>query len=91
MISKDFFLALDDLEKEKGISKDVFIKALENALTFACKKHFGEATNVEVKLNPEKSTIRVLSYKNVVETVEDPDKEISLEEAQEIKKILNAT
>lgn len=86
MISKDFFLALDDLEKEKGISKDVFIKALENALTFACKKHFGEATNVEVKLNPEKSTIRVLSYKNVVETVEDPDKEISLEEAQEIKK-----
>lgn len=86
MISKDFFLALDDLEREKGISKDVFIQALENALTFACKKHFGEATNVEVKLNPEKATIKVYSYKNVVETVEDPDKEISLEDAREIKK-----
>lgn len=86
MISKDFFLALDDLEREKGISKEVFIQALENALTFACKKHFGEATNVEVKLNPEKATIKVYSYKNIVETVEDPDKEISLEEAREIKK-----
>lgn len=86
MISKDFFLALDDLEREKGISKEVFIQALENALTFACKKHFGEATNVEVKLNPEKATIKVYSYKNIVDTVEDPDKEISLEEAREIKK-----
>lgn len=86
MISKDFFDALDDLEKEKGISKDVFIQALENALTFACKKHFGEATNVEVRLNPEKSTIKIYSYKNVVETVEDPDKEIALEDARQIKK-----
>jgi len=86
MISKDFFLALEDFEREKGISKDVFIDALENALTFACKKHFGEATNVEVKLNPEKATIKVYSYKNIVEVVEDPDKEISLEDAREIKK-----
>lgn len=86
MISKDFFLALEDLEKEKGISKEVFIQELENALACACKKHLGEATNVEVKLNPEKYTIRVFSYKNIVEVVEDPDKEISLEDAQEIKK-----
>ena len=86
MISKDFFLALEDLEKEKGISKELFIQELENALACACKKHIGEATNVEVKLNSEKYTIRVYSYKNIVEVVEDPDKEISLEEAQEIKK-----
>ena len=86
MISKDFFLALEDLEKEKGISKEVFIQELENALACACKKHLGEATNVEVKLNPEKYTIRVFSYKNIVEVVEDPDKEISLEDAQAIKK-----
>lgn len=86
MISKDFFLALEDLEREKGISKELFIQELENALACACKKHIGEATNVEVKLNSEKYTIRVYSYKNIVEVVEDPDKEISLEEAQEIKK-----
>lgn len=86
MISKDFFLALEDLEREKGVSKEVFIQELENALACACKKQLGEATNVEVKLNSEKYTIRVYSYKTIVEVVEDPDKEISLEEAQEIKK-----
>ena len=86
MISKDFFSALDDFEKEKCIPKEAFISALENALTFACKRNFGEANNVEVKLNPEKATIRVFAYKTVVETVEDPDKEISLEEARELKK-----
>mgnify|MGYP002802773891 FL=1 len=86
MISKDFFSALDDFEKEKGIPKESFISALQNPLTFACKRNFGEANNVEVKLNPEKATIRVFAYKTVVETVEDPDKEISLEEARELKK-----
>ena len=86
MINKDFFAALDDLEREKGIDKSVFVAALENALSFACKKNFGEAMNVELKLNPEKGGIEVCAYKNIVETVEDPEKEISLEEAREIKK-----
>lgn len=86
MINKDFFAALDDLEREKGIDKSVIVAALENALSFACKKNFGEAMNVELKLNPEKGGIEVCAYKNIVETVEDPEKEISLEEAREIKK-----
>ncbi len=86
MINKDFFLALEDLEKEKGIEPEVFYKALENALTFACKKNFGEAYDVTVKVNPEKATIRVYAYKTVVDEVEDPDKQISLDEAREIKK-----
>lgn len=86
MNSKDFFQALDDLEKQRGVDKQVFLKALENALTFACKKHYGEANNIEVKLNPEKTTIRVFAYKNVVDEVTDPDKEISLEDARLVKK-----
>ena len=73
MINKDFFAALDDLEREKGIDKSVFVAALENALSFACKKNFGEAMNVELKLNPEKGGIEVCAYKNIVETVEDPE------------------
>ena len=48
MISKDFFLALEDLEREKGVSKEVFIQELENALACACKKQLGEATNVPI-------------------------------------------
>jgi len=83
--SKDFFIALDLLEKEKKIDKEFFISALESALTSAYKKNFGEAKSATVKLNPEKNTIKVLAYKTVVEEVEDPDKEISLADAKLIK------
>ena len=83
--SKDFFIALDLLEKEKKIKKEYFISALESALTSAYKKNFGEAKSATVKLNPEKNTIKVLAYKTVVEEVEDPDKEISLADAKQIK------
>lgn len=86
MISKDFFQALDDFEQERKISKDQFIKALETALTSAYKRHIGEAKLASVKLNPEKHTIKIYSYKEVKEVVEDPDKEISLEDARQIKK-----
>ena len=83
--SKDFFIALDLLEKEKKIDREYFIQALESALTSAYKKNFGEAQSAEVKLNPEKNTIKVLAYKTVVEEVEDPDKQISLADAKHIK------
>lgn len=86
MVNKDFFVALDDLEKEKGIDKQFFIETLESALTSAYKKNFGEAKSASVKLNPEKNTIKVYSYKTVVEEVTDPDKEISLDDAKQIKK-----
>ena len=85
MINKDFFEALKDLEAEKGINEEVFISALEQALTAAYKKNSGMAKNAQVKLNPEKNTIKIYSYRTVVETVEDEDKEISLEEAKKIK------
>lgn len=86
MVNKDFFQALKDLEEQKGIDKEFFKEALESALTSAYKKHYGEAKSAEVKLNEEKHTIKIYSYKTVVETVEDPDKEISLAEAKTIKK-----
>ena len=86
MINKDFFQALDDLEQQKGINKDYFIEALESALTSAYKKNFGEAKSAFVKLNPEKNSIKVYSYKTVVEEVEDAGKEIALAEAKLLKK-----
>ncbi len=86
MVNKDFFIALDLLEKEKNIKKEYFIEALEAALTSAYKKNFGEGKSALVKLVPEKNTIKVYAYKTIVETVEDPDKEISLEDAKVIKK-----
>ncbi len=87
MINKDFFLALEELEKEKGISQEIFIEALQNALTSAIKKQYlGGLGQVEVRINAEKSSIRFFAYRVVVEEVEDKDKEISLNDAQEIKK-----
>ena len=86
MINKDFFQALLDLEEQKGINKEYFIEALEAALTSAYKKNFGEAKSAFVKLNPEKNTIKIYSYKTVVNEVLDSDKEISLVEARLIKK-----
>lgn len=86
MINKDFFQALIDLEEQKGINKEYFIESLEAALTSAYKKNFGEAKSAFVKLNPEKNTIKIYSYKTVVSEVLDSDKEISLAEAKLIKK-----
>ena len=86
MINKDFFQALEDLESEKKINKEAFIETLEQALTSAYKKMYGEAKSALVKLSPEKNTIRVFSYKTIVDEVNDPDKEISLKEARLIKK-----
>ncbi len=86
MINKDFFQALKDLEEQKGINQEYFIEALETALTSAYKKNFGEAKSAFVKLNPEKNTIKIYSYKTVVNEVLDSDKEISLAEAKLIKK-----
>lgn len=85
MISKDFFNALNDLQEQKKINKEEFIKILESALTSAYKKNFGEAKSAFVKLIPEKNTIKIYAYKTIVGEVVDPEKEISLEEAKEIK------
>ena len=85
MVNKDFFAALADLEKEKGIPQDVFIDALRNALSSACKKQNAGGT-VELKLVPEKGSIEFFTSKVIVEEVTDKDLEISLEDARAIKK-----
>lgn len=86
MINKDFFLALNELEASKKIKKEVFLEALESALVSAYKRHFGEAKSIEVRINAERNTIRIFAYKTVVEEVVNKEKEISLEDAREVKK-----
>ena len=90
MINQDFFLALEELDKQKGISAEEFIAALENALVIAYKKSTGISGGVEVKLNSEKKSIKIYSVRSVVEEVVDPEKEISVDEAREIKKSYKA-
>ena len=84
MENKEFFVALTDLVREKGISEESFIETLQNALASAYKKQFDGGAEVTVTLNPELGTIEFKASRYVVEEVTDKDKEISLEYAQEL-------
>jgi N utilization substance protein A len=76
--------ALNQLEKEKDIDKDVIMEAIEASLVAACKRDFGKADNVKVSIDRETGDMTVLAEKEVVEEVFDPALEISLAKAQAI-------
>ena len=76
--------ALDLLEKEKGISKQSLIEAIELSLQTACKNHFGSADNVRVTVDPATCDFSVIADKTVVEEVFDKNTEISLADARMI-------
>lgn len=79
--------AIDQLCEEKGISREELISMIEASLAAAFRKDYGEKNqNIMVKFSPENMGVKVYDVKTVVETVEDPQKEIDLETAQEIKK-----
>ncbi|MBO4678379.1 MAG: transcription termination/antitermination protein NusA, partial [Lachnospiraceae bacterium] len=84
-MNKELMLALDLLEKEKQISRDVLFEAIENSLITACKNHFGKSDNVKVEIDRETCDFSVYAEKEVVEEVEDPVLQISLEDARKIK------
>lgn len=85
-IGTALFEACEELEREKGITKDVIIASLCDAMVTAYKKHLKqkEIPNVEAILDEQTGEIGVFRTKSVVENVEDPDLEISLEDAKEI-------
>lgn len=83
-MSKELVKAMQVLEEEKGISREIIKDALESALVLAYKKNYDQAQNVEVEVNEQKGTIKVFSVKEVVETNFDSTLEISLEEALKI-------
>ena len=83
-MNKELMEALDVLEKEKNISKDTLLGAIEQSLIQACKNHFGKADNVHVAIDPETCDFSVWADREVKEFVEDPALEISLEEARKI-------
>lgn len=85
MVNKDFFLALNQLEAEGKIDKQLTLQALEGAIAQAYKKEFGEGRNITVQINEDRFLIRVIAYKTVVDEVENPENQISLENAQKIK------
>ncbi len=85
-IGTALFEACEELERERGIAKDVIIASLEDAMVAAYKRHLRikDATNIESILDEQSGEIGVFRTKVVVDNVEDPDTEISLEDAKEI-------
>ena len=74
--------ALNILEREKNISKETLLEAIENSLVTACKNHFGTSENVKVTMDPQTCEYHVFQEKTVVEQVEDPVEQISLVNAK---------
>lgn len=76
--------ALNILEKEKDISKESLLDAIENSLLNACKSHFGKADNIKVIMDRESCDYQLYAEKEVVEDVEDMLEQISLEDARKM-------
>ena len=85
-MNTEFFTALELLEREKGIPQAYMMEKIEAALVSAFKKEYGNNTNVRVHMDPAKKDVRVFQQKEVVEVVEDPAIQISLEDAKAISK-----
>ena len=79
--NKELILALNQIEKEKDISKEVLLEAMESSLVAACKNHYGKADNIHVSIDRETGAVSVYADRQIVEEVEDEATQISQIEA----------
>ena len=86
--NKELILALEELEKEKGIKKEYLLESIETALVTAYKRNFDSLENVKVQMDPQTGATHIYAIKEIVEKVKDDALEISLKEAQKINKSL---
>lgn len=83
-MNAEFIEALNTLEKDRGIPKEILLDTIENAVLAAYKKNYGTSQNVRVVIDPDLGELMVLMRRDVVENVVDDTIEMSLEEAHEI-------
>ena len=81
-MNSEFFAALDELEQKRGIPKAYMLEKIEAALVAAYKKEYGNNTNVRINIDENRKDVRVFQQKTIVAEVEDPETEISLEDAK---------
>ncbi|MHB8422658.1 MAG: transcription termination factor NusA [Leptospirales bacterium] len=81
MVNQELLSVIDQLHREKGISQETLIVALESALLAAARKRYGGGENFQVEINPRTGEVQVLQVRRIVEHVELPAEEISLVEA----------
>ncbi|NMA94202.1 MAG: transcription termination/antitermination protein NusA, partial [Clostridiales bacterium] len=80
----DFIEAVEALQRERGIPKEALFEAIESALVSAYKKNYNDAQNVRISIDQESGAVYVFMRRDIVEEVEDPFSQCSLEEAQSI-------
>lgn len=80
--NKELIEALNQIEKEKDISKAILLEAMENSLVAACKNHYGKADNIKVNIDRETGLVTVYAEREIVEVVEDPVLQIDAIEAK---------
>ena len=80
MLITDIKRVIEQVRRDKGIDREILIRALEEALKSAARKKFGNRIDIEVQFNEEAGEFEVFQFKEVVETVTDPDLQISMEE-----------
>ena len=83
-MNREFIKAVEELEKEKEISKDLLIEAIESALVSAYKKNYGTSQNVRVNIDRDTGDIEVFMRKDIVAEIADDQLEVSIEEAREV-------
>ncbi|MGE5542474.1 MAG: transcription termination factor NusA, partial [Bacillota bacterium] len=83
-MNTEFIGAIEEIERSKGIAKDVLLEAIEAALISAYRRNFGSSQNVRVHIDRESGEIKVFSRRTVVPEVQDPRTEISVEEARDL-------
>ena len=83
-MNQEFIEALNEIEKEKGISKEIVFEALESALVSSYRKNYGTSQNVIVNMDRDTGEIKLYASKDIVEEVEDPQLEMSIDEAKKI-------
>ncbi len=84
MFVADIKRVVEQVSRDKGIDREILISALEEALKSAARKKFGSKIDIEVQYNNDSGEIEVFQFKDVVETIEDPALEISLEEGRKL-------
>ena len=82
-MNKEFFEAVRELEKEKGIPAEYLYEKIRAAIVVAVKKDYNGKDVISCEIHPETEEMKVYLHKTVVETVEDPDCEISAEDAKQ--------
>ena len=86
MTNKELFEALRMFEKEKDIPMEYMLQQIQKAIEIACKSYYGGNENVVFKADPEKNSFDVKLVKTIVDEVDDPNFEVTLEEASQINK-----